>query len=176
MTTIKIPNSVETIGKNAFKGCIGLTSAYIGSSIVTIGDGAFSGCQRLYEVHSASPIPPICDRYVFSDIPNSSTLYIPVGSFSKYYGQPSWSMWWTISYMIELENISTEQTVSENLTVYMQGSTLVIDGATGYVAVYNQAGILVQSMPVTDGRAEIQLAQRGVYIVKTSNATTKITW
>jgi len=42
-----IPNSVETIGSNAFKDWSNLTSLDIPNSVTTIGQGAFSGCYGL---------------------------------------------------------------------------------------------------------------------------------
>ena len=45
-----IPNSVETIGEAAFKGCNALTSVTIGNSVTSIGNEAFYGCSALTEV------------------------------------------------------------------------------------------------------------------------------
>lgn len=42
-----IPNTVTSIGENAFKGCVGLTSISIPNSITAIGDGAFAFCFDL---------------------------------------------------------------------------------------------------------------------------------
>ena len=42
-----IPNSVKTIGVNAFFGCTSLTSVTIPNSVTEIGDGAFKGCEDL---------------------------------------------------------------------------------------------------------------------------------
>ena len=42
LTSINIPNSVTTIGSNAFSFCSGLTSINIPNSVTTIGGGAFS--------------------------------------------------------------------------------------------------------------------------------------
>jgi hypothetical protein len=47
LTSIIIPNSVDSIGKSAFAGCTGLTSVTIGNSAASIGDYAFSGCTGL---------------------------------------------------------------------------------------------------------------------------------
>ena len=44
LSSISIPNSVKTIGKNAFVWCHFLTSINIPNSVTTIEDGAFSGC------------------------------------------------------------------------------------------------------------------------------------
>ena len=46
--SLTIPNSVTTIGYAAFSGCSGLTgSLTISNSVITIGDNAFSGCSGL---------------------------------------------------------------------------------------------------------------------------------
>ena len=47
MTSIKIPNSVTSIGSSAFSGCSSLTSINIPSSVTSIGDNAFSNCDAL---------------------------------------------------------------------------------------------------------------------------------
>ncbi len=47
---ITIPNSVTTIGKNAFEGCRDLTSVTIPNSVTTIGKNAFEDCSGLTSV------------------------------------------------------------------------------------------------------------------------------
>ena len=44
LTSITIPNSVTSIGYWAFYGCSSLTSVTIGNSVTSIGDRAFKGC------------------------------------------------------------------------------------------------------------------------------------
>ena len=53
LTSVTIPNSVTSIGDDAF-GCSGLTSVTIGNSVTSIGDYAFYGCYRLVEVYNLS--------------------------------------------------------------------------------------------------------------------------
>ena len=50
LTNVTIPNSVTTISSNAFIGCSGLTSVTIGNGVTTIGTNAFSGCTVLTNV------------------------------------------------------------------------------------------------------------------------------
>ena len=42
-----VPNSVTTIGSNAFNGCTGLTSINIPNDVTSIGESAFLGCSSL---------------------------------------------------------------------------------------------------------------------------------
>ena len=47
---VTIPNSVTTIGDGAFYSCTGLTEVSIPNSVTTIGDGAFDSCTGLTKV------------------------------------------------------------------------------------------------------------------------------
>lgn len=48
---VSIPNTVETIGANAFTNCKKLYSVAIGTGVKTIGKSAFSGCVELTSVN-----------------------------------------------------------------------------------------------------------------------------
>ena len=47
---VDIPNNVKIIGRNAFDGCVGLTSVMIPDSVDEIDEYAFSGCRRLTQL------------------------------------------------------------------------------------------------------------------------------
>ena len=51
LTSINIPNSVTNIGDWAFHSCTSLTSITIPNSVTSIGDGAFSGCTVTSSEH-----------------------------------------------------------------------------------------------------------------------------
>lgn len=50
LTSLKLPNSIASIGKNAFASCSKLKSLKLGSGLVSIGAGAFKGCTSLGSV------------------------------------------------------------------------------------------------------------------------------
>jgi uncharacterized repeat protein (TIGR02543 family) len=56
---ITIPNSVETIGNNAFRSCTNLASITIPDSVKTIGQSAFSSCTNLASVTIGSGVTSI---------------------------------------------------------------------------------------------------------------------
>ena len=50
LTSITIPNSVTSIGYEAFSRCTGLTSVTIGNSVTSIGSYAFYACTELTSI------------------------------------------------------------------------------------------------------------------------------
>jgi len=79
-TNYTIPNSVTSIGDNAFQSCFGLSSVTIPNSVMSIGVGAFSNCQGLISVNIPNSVMSIgqnafyvCSSLTSVTIPNSVT-------------------------------------------------------------------------------------------------------
>jgi hypothetical protein len=80
LTSVTIPNSVTSIGDNAFAVNNRLTSVTIGNSVTSIGDYAFEYCSRLTSVTIPNSVTSIgdhafygCTRMTSVTIPNSVT-------------------------------------------------------------------------------------------------------
>ncbi len=80
LTNVTIPNSVTNIGSSAFWGCSGLTSVAIPKSVTSIGEDAFSGCTGLTNVTIPNSVTCIGDQVFYRctgltnvTIPNSVT-------------------------------------------------------------------------------------------------------
>lgn len=109
-----IPDDVTAIGKDAFCGCLGLTSYVIPNNVATIGDYAFDLCRNLtsivlpnnissigycsfdacYQLASITIMaydPPTLGNYAFSGVDNSIPVAIPTGALDSYTSAPGWS-------------------------------------------------------------------------------------
>ncbi len=84
LTSVTIPNSITSIGRDAFYGC-GLVSVTIPNSVTTIGDDAFYECRDLTSVKIGNGIASIGYR-LFSDCENLTSVKMGknVSSIGKY--------------------------------------------------------------------------------------------
>jgi sorbitol-specific phosphotransferase system component IIA len=65
LTSITIPNSVTTIGSEAFNFCTKLTSVTIPNSVTSIGNLAFNGCRGLKKIIALPTTPPTVEEQTF---------------------------------------------------------------------------------------------------------------
>jgi len=119
LTSLTIPNSVTSIGESAFENCSGLTSVTIPNSVTNIGGGAFRGCSGLTSVTIPNSVTSIgyqafydCTGLTSVTIPNSVTS-IGGSAFSRCSGLTS----------VEIPNSVTS--IGDNAFYYCTGLTSV---------------------------------------------------
>ena len=78
LTSVVIPDSVTSIGENAFYNCTGLNSLTIGSGVTSIGNSAFTYCKNLTSVTIPDSVITIGD-YAFYNCTGLNSLTIGSG-------------------------------------------------------------------------------------------------
>lgn len=117
-----IPNSVTSIGKAAFRGCVDLTSVTIHNNITFIGDNAFSGCSGLTSVISEIEVPFIIDSKIFNNIASTCTLTVPYGTKDAYIAK-GWTEDIFKGGIVEAYNLASDNYLAiENSKVFKGGS------------------------------------------------------
>ena len=126
--TTTIPNTITTIGEEAFSGCSGLTSITIPNSITSIGVGAFAYCSDLSSITIPNSVTSIggsafegCSALTSIAIPNSVTT-IGTFAFANCDGLTSVLVRWNLP--LAVTNYTFYYINLSNLTLYVPVGTL----------------------------------------------------
>ena len=125
-----ITYTINSIGDEAFSGCVALTFVYIPSSVTSIGNKAFANCNKLSRIFCSSLTPPAIDGQAFSETTlQNATLYVPKRSMYDY--ASTWGIHKTKEYSAyeKVEDIlhDSDSTTEEDCVVYdMSGNRMVV--------------------------------------------------
>ena len=131
LTSVTIGNSVTSIGNQAFRGCSSLTSVTIGNSVTSIGDYAFYGCDKLVDVYCYATTPPVTKgENTFSHY--NAFLYVPCESKKAYMVDAVWGNFQYIE-CISLEGIEDIQSDEvQSAKVVKDGQVLILRNGKTY--------------------------------------------
>ena len=94
LTSIKIPDSVTSIGGSAFYSCTGLTSITIPNSVTSIGTYAFAHCSKNTELGGTYTIlattPPTIRSDTFGNA-KINKIIVPKGTLAAYKSATNWA-------------------------------------------------------------------------------------
>ncbi|MCL1933374.1 MAG: leucine-rich repeat protein [Candidatus Azobacteroides sp.] len=97
LSAITISNNVTTIEMGAFAYCSKLTSVSIPNSVTSIGNAVFQNCTGLKDITVAWATPLYVDNYTFSGTNTSAaTLHVPAGTKALYQAANVWKDFGTI--------------------------------------------------------------------------------
>jgi len=193
LETISLPNTLSFAGMAAFSSCglktidlsatsmttlpeymfsnsKELESVTIGERITAIASGAFYNCTGLTSITSFRVLPPACGADVFGGVSKiDCTVYVQFLGQIYYRLADQWEDFFVYT-------ISTDEPGNTGLTYFLNGELLVIEGITGRseALLYTTAGLLTGAVEANDGRVEMRLPEKGVYLVKVGNETIKI--
>jgi hypothetical protein len=107
LASVSLPNSITVIGDRAFYGCSGLTSVTLPNSLTSIGYIAFQGCRNLSSIISLMENPveikgKLLDSTFSSDVYENATLLVPTGLESLYELSLGW---WDFVYIDEYKEM-----------------------------------------------------------------------
>ena len=90
LTEITIPNTVTKIGKNAFDYCTSLKEITIPSKVTSIGNEAFWDCTSLLKVNVMATTPPTIESGTFKGCKSDLKIYVPATSLEAYQKADYW--------------------------------------------------------------------------------------
>lgn len=96
-----IPEGIKTITAGAFSHRK-ITSIVIPDSMETIREVAFSGCEGLTSITCKAVVPPTLGDDVFQRVDKSIPLYVPAESIGLYKSAPQWNEFTNIHAIISL--------------------------------------------------------------------------
>ncbi len=111
LTSVVLPEGVETIGNSTFNGCTMLSQITLPSTLAQMGSAAFYGCTALSSVTCNAMTPPVAVNSTFQNASAAScVLHVPCLAASAYAAATPWSTFGTIS----AENCSATIAVAVN--------------------------------------------------------------
>ena len=113
LVSVTIPNSVTSIGNNAFDGCSAMTCLSLGVNITSYGNSAFAGCSALTSIYNYRELPAKLGENTFVGVDYiNCTLYVLAESIDLYKSTDSD---WKDFFLIEA--IAAQDTMTNGLTI-----------------------------------------------------------
>ena len=93
LTSVIIPNSVTSIGAAAFCDCSNLKNVIIGSSVKVLEEGAFDNCSSIESFTCYSMRPPTVNNGAFRNVDYSTIVYVPADYLNTYKMHDFWGIY-----------------------------------------------------------------------------------
>lgn len=154
LTSVTIPTSVTAIELSTFYNCSSLATVTIPASVSKIGGSAFAKCENLKTIYDLNPTPQTVEADSFSGVPEDAVVYIPAGSFNKYFVAEGWTQFTDFREMTSgIDDVLTDVDDDAPVDAYdLQGMSVL----------HNASAAELESLPA------------GLYIVRQGNNVRKI--
>lgn len=177
LSSVTIPNSVISIGDEAFRSMYNLTSITIPSSVISIGERAFYYCSRLtsVKVNWKNPISITSEVFGSYNVTLSEiTLLVSSGTAENYRAVEVWKEFNIVEGTSSIENMQIPSIniypnpamESFNASGITEPTVVTISDITGKTV---QQQIVVPNETITIGHL-----QKGIYFVTVKGKTVKL--
>ncbi len=161
LTSLSVPETVETIGDYACYYCTGLTNLDLPTSVGRIGKYAFSNCSALTEISSLNPTPPICSDEAFTNVDKDEcTVTVVSECVDVYSAAEVWEDFYitapsyTISNLEELYNISSDIYANYRLTADIDLSGVEYEPIADFSGTLDGRGHIIRNLTIDDEETE----------------------
>lgn len=173
-TTYTVREGTTRIAPYAFVDAKKLNDVVLPESLLTIGQDAFIGCVNLSTLRVKALTPPVCDNECFEAVSKTRCeLVVPNGCYSYYWVAPVWSGFNKIreSNFSSIDNIS-----SDKVEVSVENRGIVINGLPENIQVYifQLDGKLIYRGQSDGETLYFNPATSGTYLVVIANKTYKV--
>ena len=139
ITNVNLPNSLTSIGENAFEGCINLASITIPSQVTTIGNGAFAECINLRSITMEPTVPPTIYSLTFYEVGTGVRVNVPCGTVEDYSTTAFWFNFSNIQQSNECVRTITAMSLNTSQGTVLGGGTYEY-GSTATIAAIPKSG------------------------------------
>lgn len=169
-----ILNGTTGIAPYAFVNANKLTEVVLPSSMLTIGRNAFIGCINLSSLQVKALIPPVCDNYCFDAVSKTRCeLKVPNGCYSYYWVAPIWS---DFNKIVEYDFSNIVDNISNNINVFAEGFNIIVSGLSQntLVRIFQINGTQIYQTQSDGNDIIYRPISKGTYIVVINNKSFKI--
>lgn len=169
-----VSESTTKIAPFAFVNAKNLKTLILPETMTSIGKDAFIGCVNLATLQVYAITPPICENACFDNISKTQCeLQVPQGCYSNYWVAPVWS---DFNKIIETEFAEIDEVEFGKQQVGIDGRDIKITGVgkSHNIRIFQTDGTLLYQY-ISDGNdVRYRPSANGIYIIAIDNQTYKI--
>lgn len=169
-----VPQTVDSIGYDAFRYCKNLTAITLPASVKSIANVAFDSCVSLKKIIVERSVPPIAYLNTFRGVNKQTCVVkVPTGFVSAYQAAQYWSEFQQIT---DAVNTAIDRLNNSNLKIYTLHNSIIIEGSElkEIVQIFSTSGKMLHNIQSEGEKIVIPIIHGQIYFVKTNNGGKKV--
>jgi len=176
LSNVVLGNSIKRIGSAAFQKCTALNSFTIPSTVNSIGEFSFLYCIALKTLNVANPTPIALGQYCFYSSPIVDVFVSSDQAVTDYRANATWIGFFPGTIIKKNIGTDTKSLIDGHLKVYSRMNEIIIEGTDKgeQIDIYSINGIKIFSCKSHGEIITVPMNNRALYLVKTNTSTYKI--